>query len=62
MQRPIIHAAGVRVGFSIICRREQAKDSPGLPCRREPFELVAEILEVIPFETQAEHFVDTGRK
>jgi len=51
-----IHAEGVRVGFHHPCPRPHRR--AGLPCWRDAFELVAEILEVIRADAQAEHFLD----
>ena len=52
----IIHAAGVRFGFpSSAPKRAGCERLPGW---RDPFELVAEILEVVRVDAQAKHFLD----
>ena len=53
----IINAAGVRVWFSII-RAEGAHRRGGLPCWRDAFEFVTEILEVIWADPQLQHFLN----
>src|SRR6266700_7179892 len=55
-----IHAEGVWVGFHHPCRRPHRR--AGLPCWRDPFEFVAEILEVLWADAQAEHFFDHGKE
>ena len=62
----IIHAAGVRVGFSSFapkgaCRWDR-KDYQELSGWREALDLLAEMLEVVLTDAQTEHFVDDRKE
>ena len=62
-QSDIIHAAGVRVGFpSSAPKARTSAGAAGLPCWRDAFELVAEIVEVVRADAQLEHFLDHGKE